>query len=308
MKILLASLFVVACAGPLAAQSFSDLQVQDTFEGKDSSPGTIALVWPNGGQKSYSFVDLALKEPFPERHPFGKYSILIPAVGLEWHRYEAEALLQQQQTSKLAPEVLVDLALGDVACAETGADMHACKRIRPFIAAKYAIARNFIQAEWDGTFSALVSPFSIHPGYPGAWFPGGDLDKRLIRYTPSAGFERFANPAITGYRATVIAASFSAWTFTALLDAEIFPLNAVRDKPPALQRVSLRFQGAFRKLLSGDAFDSTLNALNLAVTYYFDDASRFGLSLTHENGKNPKGNFVGRNRDVLALTVKLTSD
>lgn len=46
---------------------------------------------------------------------------------VEWHRYEAEALLKQDQTSKLAPEVMADLALGDVACGDTRADI--CVRV-----------------------------------------------------------------------------------------------------------------------------------------------------------------------------------
>jgi hypothetical protein len=228
-------------------------------------------------------------------------------VAVEWHRYEAEALLQQEQTSKFAPEAMAELALGDVACADTKADMFTCRRIRPFIAVKYAIARNFLSDEWDGTFSSLVSPFSNHPGYPGAWYPLGDPERRLLRYTPSTGFERFANPAIKGDGA-IVAPAFAAWTFTALLDAEVYPFNLLPAKPQVFQRVSLGFKGSFRKILSGDLEDSTLDALTLSATYYFDEATRFGLSITHDNGKSPLGNFVGRRRDVLALTIKFSPE
>jgi hypothetical protein len=236
------------------------------------------------------------------------YSTLVPAVGFEWHRYDAEALQQQDKVSKVAPEFLIDLALGDVACTTNHDDNKPCLRIRPFIATKYAIARNFIADEWDGTFSSLVSPFSIHPGLPGAWFPAGDPDKRLIRYTPSTGFERFANPVITGDNDAVVAPAFNAWTYTALIDAEIYPFNLLRKNPTTLQRVSLTFLGAFRKTLSGDIPDSTLNGFEAAAIYYLDDASRFGLSLTHQRGRLPKNNFIDLRRTVLALTIQLSGN
>jgi hypothetical protein len=305
---LIAVIFAISLAAPASAQVFGQLQVQDTFESKDVNPATIALVWPHNDQKSYSYVDLAIKYPFKELHPLGVNSTLIPSVAVEWHRYEAEALLKQDQTSKLAPEVMADLALGDVACGDTGADMSKCHRIRPFITAKYAMSRDFITDEWDGTFSSLVSPFSIHPGFPGAWYPRGDRDKRVLLYNPSTGFERFENPAIIGDGDAVVAPAFAAWTFTVLLDAQIYPFNALPSKPEPLQRVSLGFKGSFRKTLSGDLEDSTLNALTLSATYYFDSANRFGLSLTHDNGKSPVGNFVGRRRDVLALSIKISPE
>ena len=308
MKTLIAALFAIGLAVPVSAQDFGKLQVQDTFESADPNPATIALVWPHNDQKAYSAVDLAIKYPFKESHPFGMHSTLIPSVAVEWHRYEAEALLAQNQTSKLAPEVLADLALGDVACGDTGQDTFQCRRIRPFITVKYAMSRDFLTDEWDGTFSSLVSPFSVHPGYPGAWYPLGNRDKRVWRYTPSVGLERFENPALMGEGDAIVAPAFTAWTFTALLDAELYPFNLLASKPVALQRVSLGLKGSFRKTLSGDLADSTLNALTVSATYYFDPANQFGLSITHDNGKSPVGNFVGRRRDVLALSIRISPE
>jgi hypothetical protein len=300
-------LLTTVCAAPATAQTLSNLQIQDTFEGKDANPATVAYVWPGGGQKSYSYVDVAIKDPLKDFHPWGDYSTIVPAIAIEWHRYDAEALLQQQKTSKLAPEILVDLAFGDVACVGADDPSKPCKRIRPFIATKYAIARDFLHDEWDGTLSALVSPFSIHPGYPGAFYPIGAFDRRLFRYTPSVGIERFTNPAITDNDNVVVAPKSSAWTLTALLDAEIWPFNVMHAKPEYLQRISLRFQGSFRKPFAGDGAE-TLNAMMGAITYYLDEADRFGLSLTHDQGRSPNANFVDRRRDVLAFTVRLGSN